>query len=281
MPKIYGFNDFIRNLYGKDDSVFTCVTGPKGAGKTEFNLLQLERIQQQGLGHCYGSNMPIPRALKPPFQMDFIEDFATLETACKMLNPNPERHGLKKYFFFLSEMGKFVPRDQAWRKENIQFIQKLQTVRKYGLSLLSDGIDRIDARVLSPMFFHGEFKKPFSANPKFATWRDYRTGREFTFKDIPRCEAWYDTYYTADFYMEPQTPDGATVPLNHEHEIAFKYLDTGSWKKIGVSTQEGKRCVLKVLRYHRTHCLPAIAQEKDVSMPIEVDITKDSVEVTE
>lgn len=246
MPRIYGFNDFIKYLYGKDDSIFTCVSGPKGSGKTEFNLLQMERIHELGLGVRYGSNMPIPDALKPNFEMDFIEDFETLEKTCRMLNPNATKHGLKKYFFFLSELGKFVPRDQAWKKENITFIEKLQTVRKYGLSMLTDAIDRVDARILSPRFFHGEFEKPFSENPKFATYRDFRTGREFTFKDIPRCEMWFDTYYSANFYLEPQGA-GINIKLDVNAQIVRDYLDNGcSWKKAGIETKKGKRAIIDI-----------------------------------
>lgn len=233
-------------LYGKDDSIFTCVLGPKGSGKTEFNLLQLERIYDLGIGFRYGSNMPIPEALQPNFEMDFIEDFETLEKTCRMLNPDPMKRGLKKYFFFLSELGKFAPRDQAWKKENIEFIQKLQTVRKYGLSMLTDAIDRVDARVLSPRFFHGEFEKPFSENPKFAKWKDYRTGRQFTFKDIPKCKMWFDTYYSANFYLEPQGESGAIL-LDPRAQIVQRYLENGcSWKKAGIETKTGKRAMVWV-----------------------------------
>lgn len=251
MPRVYDFNDFIKYLYRKDDSVFTCVVGPKGSGKTEFNLLQLERIHDLGLGVRFGSNMPVPAALQPSFEMDFIEDFQTLENICRMLNPDPAKHGLKKYFFFLSELGKFVPRDQAWKKENIEFIQKLQTVRKYGLSMLSDAIDRVDARVLSPRFFHGEFVKPFSENPKYAVYKDYRTGREFTFKDIPKCETWFDTYYSANFYLEPQENE-SELRLDKNDEIIIRYLDNDcSWKKAGIDTQTGKRAVVATLEKYR------------------------------
>ena len=246
MPRVFSFNDFIKHTYGRDDSIFTCVEGPKGSGKTEFNLLQLERIHDLGLGARFGSNMPIPEAVKPSFEMDFIEDFETLEQTCRLLNPNPEKHGIKRYFFFLSEMGKFVPRDEAWRKENREFIQKLQTVRKYGLSLLSDAIDRVDARVLSPRFFHGRFEKPFSNNPRYATYQDFRTGRTITFKDIPRCKMWFNTYYTANFYMTPQD-NRTSIELDGSELVVKAYLETGSWKKAGVTTQQGKRELFKIL----------------------------------
>lgn len=71
MPRIYEFNDFIKHVYGKEGSIFTCVLGPNGSGKTEFNLFQMEQIHAEGLGARYGSNMPIPEALHPTFDIDY------------------------------------------------------------------------------------------------------------------------------------------------------------------------------------------------------------------
>lgn len=258
MPRIFEFNDFIKDTYGKAGSIFTCVLGPNGTGKTSFNLLQMERIHTLGLGAGYGSNMPIPDHLKPSFKMDFIEDLETLEKTCRMLNPRPEKEGMKKYFFFLSELGKFIPKDEAWREENRKFIQKLQIVRKFGLCLISDAIDRVDGRVLGASFFNGQFTKPFPDNPQFAKYKDFRSGRVINFTDIPKCEMWFDTYYTANFYLHPQVPEDATVPMNESHKIVKSYMDTGSWKKTGVTTQQGKRELFKVLEYHYTHCLPSV-----------------------
>jgi len=254
MPRIYEFNDFIKHLYGKENSVFTCVTGPNGSGKTEFNLLQLERIHDLGIGFRYGSNMPIPNALKPSFEMDFIEDFETLEQTCQMLNP-PNTRKIKKYFFFLSELGKFVPKDEAWKKDNIKFIQKLQTPRKIGLNMLSDGIDRIDGRVLSPHFFNGVFKKPFPDNPQFARWIDYRSGRKMDFKEIPKCKMWFDTYYSANFWIDKRIEQAqGEVFLNPDHQNVKLYLDSEcSSKKTGLHRQTLKRSKDNVLRHYFTH----------------------------
>jgi hypothetical protein len=81
--------------------------------------------------------------------------------------------------------------------------------------------------------------------------------------------------------MEPQLKEGATIPLNPEHEIVKKYLEHGSWKKAGVYTQEGKRALQKVLRFHYNHCIHTLQEDNDTSVPIEVKISKDSEPVTE
>lgn len=255
MPRVYSFNDFIKWVYGKDESVFTCCVGQNETGKTDFNLLQMERIHELGLGVNFGSNM---RSLKAEFEIDFIEDFETLEKTCRMLNPNPKKHGLRRYFFFGSEIGKWAARDKAWL--NTDLIQTLQTVRKYGLSMLTDAIDRVDARILNPRFFAGLFEKPFKSNKKFGTYEDLNTSRTFQFKDIPKTQIEYDTYETANFYMVPKVPENAIIPLNPEHQIVKKYLATGSWKGADIHPQEGKRAVSKVLEYHMKHCLHSIQE---------------------
>ena len=239
------FNSFVKQTFGGRNSVFTCITGPNGTGKTAMNLLLLERIHDLGLGARFGSNMPVPEAIRPHFDMDFIEDFETLEEICKILNP-PKTRKIKKYFFFLSELGKFVPKDEAWKKDNRKFIQKLQTVRKYGLNMLSDGIDRIDSRVLSPMFFNGELKKPYPDNPRYGVYLDYRNRAKTFFEDIPKCKMWFDTYYSANFYIDKQG-DAESIKLDQTEEIVKQYRETGSWKKAGVTTQQGKRELFKVI----------------------------------
>ena len=266
MPRIYSFNDFIKHLYGKNESVFTCVLGPNETGKTNFNFLQMERIHDLGIANRFGTNV---KDVTADFEIDFIEDFETLRHNCEMLNPNPKKYGLKKYVYFGSEIGKWAARDKAWL--NTDLIGELQTVRKYGLSMLTDAIDRVDARVLSPRFFAGEFEKPFKNNKKFATWKDYTTGQEYTFKDIPETSIDYDTYDTANFYMKAQVPEDIRIPLNPEHEIVKKYLKYGSWNKAGIHRQEGKRAIAKVLEYHMDKCLCSIQEEeptKAVSEPV-------------
>jgi len=261
------FNDFIKRLYGKSESVSTCVLGPNQSGKTDFNLLQMERIHDLGLGHGFGSNM---KSIKADFEIDFIQDFETLKKTCQMLNPDPKRYGLKKYIYLGSEIGKWAARDKSWL--NTDLIGEFQTVRKIGLSMLTDAIDRVDARVLSPAFFAGEFNKPFKANPKFAVWKDYATGQVMQFKNIPKTTIEYDTYETAYFYMKPQVPEDVIIRLNPEHQLLKRYIEAGySWKKAGIHPQEGKRARDKVLDQYMVQYIKTIQEEeatKAVSEPV-------------
>jgi hypothetical protein len=236
----------------------------------------MERIQALGLGDGFGSNIP---DLDAKFDIDFIEDFTTLKRRCQMLNPDPERYGIKRYFFLGSEMGDWAPKDQPWL--NVKFIKELQQVRKYGLSFLGDAIDRVDSRILNEKHFHGYFEKVNKARPQFAIYRDWFNRQKVKVYNIPRTSIGFNTWYSANFYMEPQTPEDILVPLNLEHEIVKKYLDHGSWKKAGVYTQEGKRALQKVLRYHYTHCIHTLQENNGVETEINQESPKGVSKVTE
>jgi hypothetical protein len=200
-------------------------------------------------------------SVEADFEIQKITDFETLEKTCRMLNPNPKKHGLKKLIFFGSEIGKWAARDTAW--ENTDLIKKFQTVRKIGLCMLTDAIDRVDKRIVSPRFFAGLFEKPFKRNKKFAIFEDWTTGKFYKFKDIPKTRIEYDTYEEAEFHMHPLVPEDAVIPLNYEHDVIKKYMESGSWKAINIHPQEGKRCQQKVNEYHFTHCLPHISKEDE------------------
>lgn len=242
---------FLKRIYArKYQSVWTCTLGQNQSGKTDWNLYQMERLHALGLADGFGSNIPIENA---PFEIDFIEDFQTLKQRCQMLNPNPAKHGIRRYFFLGSEMGDWAPKDQPWL--NVKFIKELQQVRKYGLSFLGDAIARVDSRILNEKHFHGYFTKVSKANPTIAVYTDWFNRRLTKIVNIPRTKLKFDTWYSASFYMEPQNPDLDNVPLNREHEIVKQYLENKSWKRARIHPQEGKNAVLAVLNWHFDHCL--------------------------
>ena len=253
--------DLIAKIYTrKKQSVWTVTLGKKQSGKTDFNLRQMELLHELGLADGFGSNI---RSLKAPFDIDFIEDFQTLKAHCQMLNPNPEKHGIKRYFFFGSEMGKWLPRDQPWR--NTKFIEELQLVRKYGLNWLGDGINRIDSRVLSEAHFDGVFTKVSITRPDIAIYHNFSNGRRYEVRGIIRTRLSFNTWESCNFYMEPQT-EGTEIKLNPDHLIVKAYLDAGcSIAKTGYHSQEVKRARDRVLQYYWKHHLEP-QQEEETAM---------------
>jgi hypothetical protein len=208
----------------------------------------MEMIEEENLAHSYGSNV---ESLRAPFDVEFIQDFQTLKKRCQMLNPNPEKHGIKRFLFFGSEMGKWLPRDQPYR--NVKFIEELQLVRKYGLNWLGDGIDRIDKRVINKTHFDGEFKKLSITRPDLAVYRNYQTDQEILIQGIKPTSLKYDTWESCNFYMEPQT-DETGVILNQDHQIVKEYIDAGcSISKTGRHSQEVKRARDRVLEFYFKH----------------------------
>ena len=251
------FEAFLKTLYPrKKQSVWQAVLGKKQSGKTDFCLFIMEKLHDLGLMDAFGSNVPVTA----PFKVDFIDNFESLEARCRMLNPNPQKQKLKRYFYFASEMGKWLPKDQAWR--NTEFIEKLQTVRKYGLSWIGDAIDSVEGRVLNPTHFDGCFHKLSPTDPTSARYDNWVTGRKTLLYGIPRTKIAFDTWYSANFYMKPQAVEGSEIPLDQDHRMIQEYLSKGkSWDKTEWRRTQGKRAVDRVLEYHMTYCVRAIHDE--------------------
>ena len=258
----------VKKIYTKKkQSVWTVTVGKKQSGKTDFTLRLMEVLHEEGLADGFGANV---QSLKAPFDVDFIQDFQTLKARCQMLNPNPEKHGIKRYFFFGSEMGKWLPRDQPWR--NTKFIEELQLVRKIGLNWLGDGINRIDQRVLSDAHFDGQFRKVSITRPDIATYHNFSNNQVMTIHGIKRTKLKFNTWESCNFYMEPQNPDDADIPLNPDHLIVKKYLESGcSIAKTGLHSQEVKRARDRVLEYHMNKCIHPTPQDKEVVEPSSAD----------
>ena len=268
MTSDQGLTALIKKIYTKKkQSVWTVTEGKKQSGKTNFVLRQMELLHELGLADGFGSNL---ESLKAPFEVDFIEDFQTLKQRCQMLNPDPEKHGIKRYFYFGSEMGKFLPRDQPWR--NVKFIEELQLVRKIGLNWLGDGINRIDSRVVNETHFDGKFRKVSIVRPDIATYLNFSNNRIVTIHGIKPTKLKYNTWESCNFYMEPQTED-TDIPLNSDHLIVKQYLESGcSIAKTGLHANEVKRARDRVLQYYWKHHLePSTDTDKAVVEPASTD----------
>lgn len=240
-------DDMVRKLFNpKFHSVFTAILGPNQSGKTVFALFLMQRCHELGLYDYYGMNIP---DLDVGFKYDFIEDLQTLKRRCTMLHAD----GQKRYLYLADEMGDWAPQDQPWL--NVKFLRELQKVRKYGLSMIGCGIDRIDQRILSPSYFHGYFNKQSKNHPDRATyidWTYYPQIRRYTVSDIPLVKiGGFDTYYKADFTM---TPQGDTSNAPPELVGAFATVEKGlqhnrSWKAAEVHAEEGRRALWSVAEW--------------------------------
>jgi len=250
--------ELVKTIFTKKkQSVWVVTTGRKQTGKTNFCLRLMNILYEEKLVDGFGSNL---ESLKAPFDVDFIQDYQTLKQRCQMLNPDPEKRGIKRYVFFGSEMGKWLPRDQPHR--NVKFIEELQLVRKIGLNWLGDGIDRIDGRVINATHFDGEFRKVSITRPDIAIYKNYQNDTITEIWGIKPTTIKYNTWESCNFYMEPQT-EGTEIKLNSDHLIVKAYLDAGcSIAKTGYHSQEVKRARDRVLQYYWKHHLePQQAEE--------------------
>ena len=272
MTNEQALKSLIKKIYTrKKQSVWTITKGKKQSGKTNFVLRQMELLNELGLADGFGTNL---KSLEAPFEVDFIEDFQTLKQRCQMLNPDPEKHGIKRYFYFGSEMGKFLPRDQPWR--NVKFIEELQLVRKIGLNWLGDGINRIDSRVVNETHFDGIFTKVSIVRPDIATYHNFSNRRTVTIHGIKPTKLTYNTWESCNFYMEPQI-EGTDIPLNADHQIVKQYLESDcSIAKTGLHQHEVKRARDRVLKYYWDHYLePQPEDPKDIAI-VEPSIPEES-----
>jgi hypothetical protein len=258
----FSLESLIKKIYSRrKQSVWTITKGKKQSGKTNFILRQMELIHELGLADGFGANI---KTLEAPFEVDFIDNFKTLRERCQMLNPDPERHGIKRYFFLCSEMGKAFPQDQPWL--NVKFIEELQLVRKVGLNWLGDGINRIDERIVNETHFDGEFTKVSITRPDIATYKDLSNKRTVTIHGIKPTTLKYNTWESCRFHMEPQT-EGADIPLNADHLIVKQYLEAGcSIAKTGLHSHEVKRARDNVLKYYWKHYLEPTTNEDNVDV---------------
>lgn len=245
----YSLENLVKRIFAKKkQSVWIAVSGRKQSGKTNFVLRLFEILFKLNLFDGFGSNV---KTLKAPFEIDFIQDFETLKSRCEMLNPNPAKHGIKRYLYFGSEMGKWLPRDQPWK--NIEFIEELQLVRKIGLNWIGDFIDRVDERVINATHFDGEFKKVSIMQPDIAIYTNYQTDYSIEITGIKPTTLSYDTWESCNFYMKPQTEERELF-LNPDHQIVKEYIDCGfSISKTGRHSQEVKRARDRVLEYYFSH----------------------------
>ncbi|HUW46448.1 MAG TPA: hypothetical protein VMW50_11720 [Dehalococcoidia bacterium] len=253
----YSLDDLVKKIFSKrKQSVWVAASGRKQSGKTNFVLRLIEKLHKLKLMDHFATNV---KSLEAPFDIEFFQDFQSLKQYCQMMNPNPEKHGIKRILMFGSEMGKWLPRDQPHK--NVKFIEELQLVRKYGLNWIGDFIDRVDKRVINATHFDGEFKKLSITRPDIATYENYQTGSEIEIWGIQPTTLKYDTWESCNFYMEPQTEE-SEIFLNPDHQIVQQYLEADcSIIKTGLHSNLVKRARDNVLKHYFKYHVHSTPQE--------------------
>jgi len=108
-----------------------------------------------------------------------------------------------KKLFILDEVGKSFPRRTPMAKLSVEMIKKLQTIRKYKLSLIFDTIDPsyTDSAFMGAALLDGVFTKPGYTVSKNVLYDDLLEDFHLEYYGIPRTSVKFDTWDSADFTL--------------------------------------------------------------------------------
>lgn len=235
-------DDLVIKLFNHGISVCLVIFGRRETGKTDFSLLIAEVLKKHGILRYFASNIKIDSS---PFLIEHITNLQDLESWASRVESTGE---LSKKLFILDEAGKSLRRRTPMAKLNIELLDKLQTLRKYKLSLImiapadkyidsaSMGSDVLDAIIVKP-----EFK-----NPKVALWHDILDDQELWLEEIPKTNVKFDTWDIAPFVLRATS----IRPVFKDRELGLLW-DFGhgkTVKELGVHPMEMNRIVRRFVK---------------------------------
>lgn len=196
-----------------------------------------------------------------PFIIQHIDNLEDLEEWASSLQ------GRK--LFLLDEAGKTLRRRTPMSRLNVEWLDNLQILRKYKLSIImvvpaeryidsaALGSDVLDAVVLKPNF----------KNPKIAYYEDKLEGYSTKLYDIPRTTVKFDTWDVAVFKKSgvKKKPKLKTKELN----VAWEWSHGLTSKDLGLHTMQLNRIlkrIMKNLLEEKYHDSQHIVSE-DISLP--------------
>lgn len=213
---------YILSFFNHGQAVAGVIFGRRGTGKTDNALFIAEALFKYGLIRNFASNIKIYKT-PPGLQIDYIYDLQTLDRWASISS------GRKLYI--LDEAGKAFRRRSPMAKLNIELLDKLQTLRKYKLSLImvtpaqkyvdgaSLGSDVIDFVVVKPEF----------QNPKVGDYYDTMRGTSEGFHNIPGTSIKFDSEDIAPFTLKP----GKEINTFPSKAVEFAYKNA----KLGMSSE--------------------------------------------
>lgn len=186
--------EIIRATFRSRISVCVLITGRRDTGKTDMGLLIAEVLGFQPEIIPY-SKVATNVRIYPESKIKFvyINSLEDLEYWCK------NTQGKKLYIF--DEIGKSIRRRSPMSSINIEFIDQLQILRKYKLSmiLIAPAEKYIDSSTLGSDILDVAINKPYPKNRRVALYQDLVDNERFTFKNIPSTSIRFDTWDIAPF----------------------------------------------------------------------------------
>lgn len=233
---VHSLNDFVNYLYKGNDSHFMVIEGRKKSGKTDFGLDLLYRATKLGIFKRVGSN--IQDLGNTPVPFDFITDLETLKETCEGYN--------KPYLFLFDEMGKSLPRRQPLVKLNVKFLNHLQVIRKYKLSIIGCAIGQnIDSGIMNATHLDGYIKRFDRYNKDKARYYDFIDHEWLPFYNIKRTPIKFNEYKVAVFtYQKPYNPSPF---LTQEYNKLWQWAQGKTIRSLDLRVKEFHRILRKYL----------------------------------
>lgn len=254
------FLKLIKYLFNRHLSAFFIVFGRRGTGKTDFSLYISEAVKGLDLVGPVATNIKIYDS--PFFDIDFIDNLDDLTAWA--------RGSAQKKLYIFDEAGQSLPRRSPMSKIVVEWIKKLQIVRKYKLCLLFVTPDEkyLDSTNLGSDILDGVFRKPDGFGPqKNALYKDTLQYFKIPIHNIPRTIIKFDTWDSAEFTLHRKITKKMFEA--RELQILWERANGKKLSEIGLHPQAYKRLELKYLRLSLNYF---ITHHKDFR---EVDSLKD------
>lgn len=215
------------------------IFGRRGSGKTDFALLVAEILHKYGVIKEVATNIKIYTSsfiIERIDNLEDLEEWASSTTGRKL--------------FILDEAGKTLRRRTPMSKVNVQWLDDLQILRKYRLSLIMvvPAEKYIDSATLGSDVLDAVVVKPNFKNPKIALYEDKLEETSARLWDVPRTSIKFDTWDIALFKRasSKEKPKFKTKEL----QKLWKWSNGVSHKELDLHPMQINRLARKFVRYH-------------------------------
>lgn len=153
-----------------------------------------------------------------------------------------------KKMFILDELGKSISRRRPMSAINIDFINELQTLRKFKLSLIliAPADKYVDSASLGSDVLDAVMDKPIFDNPKYGVFYDLMKGERIEYSDLPRTSLKFDTWDIAPFKKD--APTRTPKFKDKELTLLWEWSHGKTSKDLGIHRQKLHRLTTKFVR---------------------------------